>query len=137
MALLAGYGISAIRNLRLRVFLAAAIAVESLLNQQHDLRIPPSMIYKTELEGLVNKFVSREGKIILNTGPNIQQLYFANRKGWLLDAPALIRKNALDSLSGFDFSLVVLDRAVNTAYDSAEFRVLYSDAHYLLLKEKE
>jgi hypothetical protein len=58
----------------------------------------------------------------------------ANRKGWLLDEPAFVQKSFLDSLSSNQYSLLVLDRKTNTAFQPAEFKTIYSDENYLFLK---
>ena len=134
MAMMAGFAISSIKKTLLKKSLIILAVAEALLNQQHDLRIPPKMIYKLSLEKIINRYSSPDDKIILNTGPNIQQLYLANRKGWLLDEPAFVQKSFLDSISSNQYSLLVLDRKTNTAFQPAEFKTIYSDENYLLLK---
>jgi hypothetical protein len=91
------------------------------------------MMYKTGLENIVARFTAPRDKIFINTGPSLQQLYFANRKGWILDAPATISLSRLDSISDKHFSIVVLDKLYPTAYESSEFTPLFSDEHYTIL----
>lgn len=79
------------------------------------------MQYKTELENLVDRFSGHSEKIIINTGPSLQQLYFANRKGWILDTPASISLSSLDTISHKQFALVVLDKQYPTKTDTSEF----------------
>ena len=134
MAMMAGFAISSIKIPVLKNFLVFLIIIEAILNQQHDFRIPPQMVYKVSLEKKIDRYAKPLEKIILNTGPNIQQLYFANRTGWLLEEPQSIQKSFLDSISNKQYSLVVLDRKVNTTYQSAEFATVFSDENYLFLK---
>lgn len=134
MAMMAGLAISSIKKPLLKNSLVLLIVIEAILNQQHDFRIPPQMEYKAGLEKIIDLYIKPDEKIIINTGPNIQQLYFANRKGWLLEQPQSIKKNYLDSISNKQYSLVVLDREVNTTYQTAEFATIFSDENYLLLK---
>ena len=94
------------------------------------------MAYKTNLEMMINRCAKPEQKIIINTGPNPQQLYFANRKGWLINEPVNITKSGLDSISSHSHSIAVLDKKINTTFNKTDFDILSEDDNYYILKPK-
>lgn len=137
MALVAGFGISQIKNEFGKSVLMILAISESILNQQHGFKNKEDMEYKTNLEVLMNKYCGPGEKIFINTGPNPQQLYFANRKGWLLDKPEIISKFVLDSISSRSYSIVVLDKKIHTKFKDNEFISIFNDENYIFLKPRD
>lgn len=136
MSLVAGYGIQQIKITGIRKIAIILLVGEAILNQQHDFRIRHDMEYKTGLENIVDRYSVHTEKIVINTGPSLQQLYFANRKGWILDAPKSISLAHLDSISQKQYALVVLDNQYPAKVDTSEFTTLFIDEHYTLLQPR-
>jgi hypothetical protein len=136
MSLVAGYGIQQIKITGIRQIAIILLVGEAILNQQHDFRIRHDMEYKTGLENIVDRYSVHTEKIVINTGPSLQQLYFANRKGWILDAPKSISLAHLDSISQKQYALVVLDNQYPAKVDTSEFTTLFIDEHYTLLQPR-
>jgi 4-amino-4-deoxy-L-arabinose transferase-like glycosyltransferase len=83
MALMAGYGLSQIRNRKAVYILLAAVAIEGLLNQWNDFYIKPNAVAMEHLENDLNRFSSKNDLIVINSGNNPAPMYFAHRKGWV------------------------------------------------------
>ncbi|MEP7168850.1 MAG: glycosyltransferase family 39 protein [Bacteroidota bacterium] len=89
MALVAGYAISIIPVRRMASFVLIVIAVEGILNEQHDFRIKDSEKYKLSLEKIADGISNRDDRIVINGGGNPQQLYFTHHKGWTVESEKL------------------------------------------------
>ncbi|MEO8150225.1 MAG: glycosyltransferase family 39 protein [Bacteroidia bacterium] len=83
MALVAGYAVSAITNKKIAFIVLLAIAVEGILNQQHDFRIKDKDEKLLQLESDLDKFSKRNDLVIFNCGQYPTPMYFAHRKGWV------------------------------------------------------
>ena len=83
LALSAGYGLSQIQNIRVRLALLAAIALELLGGQYFDFRIKSEFNYLTSIETELDSISLRNDLFLINSGPSPTAMYFAHRKGWV------------------------------------------------------
>jgi len=97
MALVAGYGVSMVPVKRLPSFILFVIAIEGILNQQHDFRIKDSEKYKLDLEKIADSISNRSDLIAINSY-SPQQMYFAHRKGWALKNEKLNDQNFINEI---------------------------------------
>lgn len=109
MAIVAGYAILRIKNNKVRVFLLFAIMAESILNQQHDLRIKDTEHCKLRMEGIADQFSTRKDLFLTNGGQSPQQIYFLNRRGWSMKNEE-ITADELNRLKGLGCKYVFLNR---------------------------
>lgn len=138
MAVVAGYGVRIIFE-KNRVIAHAILlfsTIEGILNQQHGFFDPPDMKYRLQLTSIADKFISVSDKVILNSGPNPQSLYFCNRKGWVIDENEYITKQMVDSISAFQNPFVIVDRHSKTNYAGEDFNIIFKNEDYILLREK-
>jgi hypothetical protein len=109
MAFLAGFGLSKL-NSHYRTICLVFLCFEGIANQQHDFFIRPEQTYKLGLEGLLKETLNNNEKIIINGGLSPQDMYFAHRRGWSLNAEDISEKSVIDSLYSLQARYVVIDR---------------------------
>jgi 4-amino-4-deoxy-L-arabinose transferase-like glycosyltransferase len=138
MAVVAGYGVTNIirKNKRAGIFLLILASAEAILNQQHDFFIHRDQEYKATLTAITNKVVNPGEKVLLNTGPSVQQLYFAHRKGWTVTDTEMISREFLIKTTGATDVKVILDRHLQNRYVQDDFIKLFSNDDYVFLKAK-
>ena len=73
------------------------IGTEAILNQQHELFIKPSELYKLQLEK-IGKSIPKNNLVISNSGINPQEIYLLNRRGWVVFSNQLCKPQFIDSL---------------------------------------
>lgn len=137
MAVLAGYGVVIIRekNPKIAYTILTLAVVESVLNQQHDFFIPADTKYKLQLSAIADQIVPKDRFIIINSGPNPQQLYFSDRKGWVINESSLINSRFTDSVSNNKNPVIIIDKHLHTKYTTTDFKVLYDDENYTLMEK--
>jgi hypothetical protein len=81
MALLAGIAIDKIPQ-KFQYAVLGLIALEGIMNQQHDFFIKENEGYKLGLETLSEHYTKPGDLIVINGGQSPQEMYFAHRKGW-------------------------------------------------------
>lgn len=83
MAFVAGYGLSKIKYSRIAVVLMILIAIEGVLNQQHDFRIKDKEMFLINLDAELDKISNKDDLFIINSGEYPTPMYFSHRKGWI------------------------------------------------------
>lgn len=109
MALIAGWGLSEIKNKKIATSLLILICIEGLANQQHDFTLKESRIRMLHYEDVLNKFSSKSDLILINGSENPTDLYFTHRKGWSMRNEEIQRPETIDSLSNLGCKWVVLN----------------------------
>ena len=133
MALIVGYGLSKIPSKYLYVSLIT-IALEGILNQQHDFFIKDRELYKISLEDITNKYSNKNDLIVINGGQSPQEIYFAHRKGWTVDNK-MISKDELKRFKEIGASHLIIDRNLfKTTIDY--YPITYSDTNFNIYKLK-
>jgi 4-amino-4-deoxy-L-arabinose transferase-like glycosyltransferase len=135
MALLVGYFIKQI-PLKFQYILLGLIAIEGIVNQQHDFFIKESQVYKLKLEKKVEKFIAREDLIVINGGQSPQDIYFSHRKGWTVDNVLIMTPCYLDSLTDLGAKYLIVDMS-HFDQKFIQYESIYSDNHYSIYKLKK
>jgi hypothetical protein len=126
---LAGYALSKFKA-KMAVVVVILIGIEGIANQNQDFFIKESQRYKVDLERVADSNIPKDKLIIINGGASPQLIYFANRKGWTLDA--MVNENQVDSLKRMGASYLVIDN--HTLTRSFSYNRLYSDDSFTIYK---
>ncbi len=133
MALIAAYSLEQIKNRKVRVGMVFIIMMEAILNQQNDFRISNEEKYKLGMEEMVDKFSSRKDLFVINGGPNPQEIYFLNRRGWSVDKEKLLSISSIEEWKQKGCKFVVIDKHNNNQVDlSKSYKVIYNDEHFVV-----
>ena len=109
------------------------IMMEAILNQQNDFRISNEEKYKLGMEEMVDKFSSRKDLFVINGGPNPQEMYFLNRRGWSVDKEKLLSTSSIEEWKQKGCKFVVIDKHNNNQVDlSKSYKVIYNDEHFVV-----
>lgn len=131
MALMAGFGLNKIpvRYLFIPLIL---ISAEGIANQQHDFFINSSEKYKTSLENITEQTIGKNDLVVINGGPNPQEIYFAHRKGWTVANEKLNEKD-LEQFRVSGASWLIIDK--HSHDKPIEFYPeVYSDTNFAVYK---
>jgi len=99
MALVAGYGVSAINKSQIRIVLIAAVILENTLNQHNDFIIHDDRIPILKLEEVFDSFSQPSDLIVFNSGQIPVPMYFAHRKGWVASNEQLSNADFLNDIN--------------------------------------
>lgn len=118
MALIAGYGITIIKNKKIAIVLLILISFEGILNQQHDFHIKQNALAIENLERDLNEIILKTDLILINSNENPTPIYFANRKGWTASNNQLKQYNYITKLKekGLKY-IVILKNAFGSEID--------------------
>lgn len=121
MAITAALGISQISypkkpslSPKLQSIFLLLIMAEALLNQQHELFIKPTELYKMDLEKLSSQIPPKK-LIISNAGINPQEIYFINRRGWVVFPTQLNKPYFIDSLYQCGASYLLVNKNIQNS----------------------
>lgn len=128
MALVGGYGLSAVGSKWWVYLLLSAAIVEGIANQQNDLFLKNSERYKLTLESIADSLSSRNDLIVINGNGNPQQLYLAHRRGWNCNDYELKDSAYLSDIASRGCRFAFVNR--HSFGDSLRFPVAYRDDHY-------
>ncbi len=134
MAVIVGYGLEKIPT-QYQAFFLIIISIESIANQHHDFIIKNSEKYKLKIEYTLDKYIKKNELIVINAGPNPQEIYFTHRKGWSIDN-RFFNKKSLDSLHLLGASFAIINKAINTETLTIYPKV-FSDKNYDIYKLKK
>jgi hypothetical protein len=107
MAVIGGYTISHIPS-RFYFIPLIVIALEGILNQQHDFFIRKSQLYKLDLEQVADSLGKRDDLYIVNDKGSPQILYFTHRKGWTVNNETITDEKSINEFieRGADYLLI-------------------------------
>jgi hypothetical protein len=131
MALIAGYGLTAIASQRWRLVIIIAIAIEGIANQQHDFFLKDKQKKLLSLEADLAS-ISQPGDLIaINSGDFPTPMYFAHRKGWILKNEDLSNETYLEDLKrrGLKFIVVLHNNSTNHEFNRNFKILLVADAY--------
>jgi hypothetical protein len=134
MAFVAGYAIAKV-PVKFQYIILAIIVIESLMNQQHEFFIKDSEKYFLSLENIANKTCDKNDRIIINGGPNPQQIYFTDRKGWTVDDSVLLVNAKIEDMKNRGAAyLFVNKKTFKTKFD--KYPCVYKDPDFDVYKLK-
>ncbi len=108
MALLVALGVAKLPN-KYAMIVLFFIMVEGVLNQQHDFFIKKSMLYKLDLEHVLDNHAKPNDLIVINGGASPQDMYFAHRKGWSINA-SILNKITIEQYKNAGAKFLVIDK---------------------------
>ncbi|NNC84182.1 MAG: hypothetical protein HKN79_11450 [Flavobacteriales bacterium] len=118
MALICGHALASVGKNWLRIALVSIIMLEGVINQQHDFRIKEHMQALEGLEEDLDLLTDKDDLILINSGDYPTPMYFAHRKGWVMDNERIARDQTLDSLKAKGLTaVVVLKRTFGSPID--------------------
>ena len=132
MALVAGYGLSQVTNKKVAVAALGIILIEGLANQQHDLHLNQKEYYRTGLEKIADAVSSRNDKIGITGGMNPQQLYFAHRKGWILNNQEITDPEFIGKIKKQGCRFLFVNK--HDLEEALNYPVVHKDEHYTVYK---
>ncbi len=137
MALLAGYGLSKIKNQIWAFLILLVISVEGLANQQHDFKIKEQSLYLLNLEQELDQFSKRNDLFLINSGEYPTPMYFAHRNGWVAENESISRKEYTDSLSTLGLNyILIIKSGFGTEMRLKDHSKLYETDYYTLYKSR-
>ena len=113
MAFLAGYAVSIVRKKSVFILLLVLGLGESIANQQHDFFIKETEKYKMTLEAIADEVSAKDDLIAISGEGNPQELYFANRKGWVYYEAEIINEAYLNELKDKGCAFVFVNQLKN------------------------
>jgi hypothetical protein len=131
MALTGGYAISRLPA-RFQYILLLAISLEGILNQQHDFFIKKTELYKLELEKIANAVSHEDDLIIINGGANPQELYFAHRKGWMVNNEFLEDNSKLIDLKDKGAKYIFINR--KSYQNTLAYPLIFQNDYFYIYK---
>jgi 4-amino-4-deoxy-L-arabinose transferase-like glycosyltransferase len=107
MAVIGGYAVSHIPS-RFYFIPLVVVALEGILNQQHDFFIKKTELYKLELEQIADSIGNKDDLFIVNDKGSPQILYFTHRKGWSVNNETMTDEKSINSFikKGADYILI-------------------------------
>jgi len=138
MALFSAYGLEIIKVYKYKLLILLAIAIECILNQQHDFRQKPKQEYKLELSDLTNRFSSPNDLIAINGDIDPTHLYLANRKGWTLNSNDLKNQKLINNIYNKGCALIIWDKHRATPpSEIVNYQIIYKDDDYMIWGTKK
>ena len=111
MAVIAALGLQRLEP-RLAIALLLLIAIEGIVNQQHDFFIKDEVKYRLTLEQQVNRFIPKGEKIVVHSGPDPQWMYFYHRKGWSVEQDEITDPIGMSRIHRLGGQYIVIDKRV-------------------------
>jgi hypothetical protein len=130
MALIAGYGLAHLKIKKWAYLVLFIISIEAILNQQHDFRLKPEEMYKTQLEALADQFTEKSDKIAITGGLNPQEIYFIHRKGWSLLNEQILDETKILEIKSFGCKYLFVNK--HTLQANLPYHEVYSDENYIV-----
>ena len=134
LCLMAGYGLQALPLKPWAYLILGLIMVEGVMNQQHDLWLKDKYRYPLKLAELVSAHTEAEDLVVvLSDSGHPQNIYFSNRKGWLIAGNEAIREGYLADLASKGGRMLIVDKHLFPSFASSQ-PILHEGAHYTLYR---
>lgn len=134
MALIAGYGLSQMKNKVVVVALLFLITVECISSRQHDFKIPKKEGYRLDLENIVNSHIESGSLIAVNGVGDPIDIYYANRKGWNIKNSD-VNISFLSGLKNMGCRYFILNKhSFDGKPIDLEFKKVYEDPSYTIFQ---
>jgi len=132
LCLTAGYGLSRLPGAHWTYFALALVMIEGVANQQHDLFLKEKRRYPlTLVTHLPAELPDSARVVVISPSGHPQNLYFAYRKGWLLNPSVLKEPARLRKLHTQGAQLLLIDRhEVYTDELTLPFAQVHRGPHY-------
>jgi len=109
MALIAAYAIDKIKSKVVIFLILFAVFLENGLSQIHENKIKEENKYLLNIAYELDKSISRNDLILINSGFNPTAMYFAHRKGWVAHNDKISEKPYIEALQkkGLKYILII------------------------------
>lgn len=134
MSLVAGYGLSQIKNQKIFIIILIAICSEGILNQQHDFRIRDREKPILNLEKDFDTFSEKEDLILINSGQFPTPMYFAHRKGWVDYNEKILDKNYIKSLQEKGLKYIIILKKTFGTEVKLDYEIILDNEDYCIYK---
>jgi hypothetical protein len=135
MALVAGYTLSRIKNVKIASLIIFAVVAEGIANQQHDFRIKKEFLFYNNLERELDSTTNRNDLFIINSGEYPTPMYFTHRKGWVDSNDKISNENYIQELKdkGLKY-ILILKRTFGSEIVLDKYQKLIDNEDYCLYK---
>lgn len=144
MALVAGYGLSEIKNSKIAIILIIAIVAESLTSRLGfteqtttplDYTIRERDTGVLTLENDLDKISKRNDLIIINSGAFPTPMYFAHRKGWVDTNEKINNQEYIEELKNKGLKyIVILKRSFGKEIKLPQYKSILENKDYCIYK---
>jgi hypothetical protein len=135
MAVVAGFALAQIPRPWLRHLLLVAVAVEGIANQQDAFRIKKTELPKLELESIADSLSQRQDLVAFYyPDGNPQELYFAHRKGWVVNAAEANDPTYLPNIARRGCNLFFINKKYWENRPRPPFELVFENDNYLVFK---
>jgi 4-amino-4-deoxy-L-arabinose transferase-like glycosyltransferase len=135
MALVAGYGLAKVPNLKIASILLFAIVVEGIANQQHDFRIREDDKFLVTIEQELDEVSDRNDLILINSGEYPTSMYFTHRKGWIDYNEKVSDENYVSELKNKGLKyILIMKKRFGTEIDLQQYDIVLENENYRLYK---
>lgn len=137
MALVAGYGLTQIKNKKNALYLLIAICIEGIGNQVQDFRIKKDDLPILHLEKELNGFSSKSDLILINSGECPTTMYFTHRKGWIATDEKIANENYINSLikKGLKY-ILILRHDDHSEIKLKNHEIVFQNDHHTIYKAR-
>ena len=108
LAIYAGYALAEIKMKQIVIAVASIVMIEGFLNQQHDLAWYSRGAYKLNLEAEINAVIEPELPIAFISEGSPNEMYFANRSGWLVGLNQVYEEDLITRLKNEGCNYIIL-----------------------------
>jgi len=134
MALVAGYGLSKIKNQTVVILFMTAVFFEGTLNQHNDFVIHKKNYELLNLENDLDKFSSKNDLILINSGDFPTPMYFAHRKGWVLSNDRISKSKKIKDLQSKKLKYIVILKKTFGSEIKLDFTIVFENDNYTIYK---
>lgn len=135
MAMMAGFALAQIQQPKFRNLLLLAITVESIANQQDAFRIKKTELPKLQLEAIADSLSQRTDLVAFYfPDGNPQELYFAHRKGWVVDDSQIGNADYFSDLARRGCKLFFFNKKLRSEKMLPGAELVFENDNYLVFK---
>ena len=134
MSILAGYGLSQIKNKWIVTILLISIGIEGLLNQWNDFYIKPDEQALVSLEADFDKFSESDDLIVINSGYQPTPMYFAHRKGWVTSNSNLADSSYVADINGLGCKYALILKKTFGSNTNMNAEIILDNEYYKVYK---
>jgi 4-amino-4-deoxy-L-arabinose transferase-like glycosyltransferase len=130
MAVVAAFALEQLKNKKWVVVLLLAIGAESVANKFHDFYISDKNKAILSLETVLDRYGSRDQKILINSGEIPTPMYFAHRKGWIAYNSQIQNTDLVHQLKALGLKHVVILKQTFGENLKLNYPVLFDSEHF-------
>ncbi len=137
MALIAGYGLTKIKQSKIALIILIAISIEGVANQHVDFRLKEKDECILNLEGDLDKVSKQSDLILINSGSYPTPMYFSHRRGWVNNNENIKDEKYIEELKnkGLKF-IVILKRSFGTEIKLIQHEKVLENEDYCIYDAK-